>query len=146
VLIAGHTHRPVFARSVPEPPPTRPIAELEQALEAASPADRPEIRAELEYARTAQRRPAAAFEVRPPCYFNTGCCYFPDGDVTGLDIADGEMRLVRWPANLREICRPGEGVESEKRVLVAEKLEKVLAAVAAPPERPVAVEREIAPA
>jgi hypothetical protein len=30
-----------------------------------------------------------------PCYFNTGCCCFPDRDVTCLEI-DGEMRLVRW--------------------------------------------------
>jgi hypothetical protein len=33
----------------------------------------------------------------PPCYFNTGCCCFGDGDVTALEIADGEIRLVRWP-------------------------------------------------
>ena len=32
-----------------------------------------------------------------PCYFNTGCCCFPDGDITGIEIADGVMRLVRFP-------------------------------------------------
>ena len=32
-----------------------------------------------------------------PCYFNSGCCSFGDGDITGLEIADGEIRLVRWP-------------------------------------------------
>jgi hypothetical protein len=35
--------------------------------------------------------------IERPCYFNTGCCCFADGDVTGLEIADGEIRLVRWP-------------------------------------------------
>jgi hypothetical protein len=30
------------------------------------------------------------------CYFNTGCCSFGDGDVTGLEFSDGEVRLVRW--------------------------------------------------
>jgi hypothetical protein len=33
-----------------------------------------------------------------PCYFNTGCCCFPDSDVTCLEI-NGELRLVRWLAN-----------------------------------------------
>ncbi len=32
-----------------------------------------------------------------PSYFNTGCCCFPDGDVTGLEIVNGEIHLVRWP-------------------------------------------------
>lgn len=32
-----------------------------------------------------------------PCYFNTGCCCYLDGDITGLELADGEIRLVRWP-------------------------------------------------
>ncbi len=31
------------------------------------------------------------------CYFNTGCCSFDDGDCTGLEIAEGKTRLVRWP-------------------------------------------------
>jgi len=38
-----------------------------------------------------------AIEMVKPCYFNTGCCSFLDGDVTGIDIADGEIRLVRFP-------------------------------------------------
>ena len=36
-------------------------------------------------------------EFKKPSYFNTGCCAFLDGDVTGLEISDGEIRLVRWP-------------------------------------------------
>jgi hypothetical protein len=31
------------------------------------------------------------------CYFNSGCCAFEDGDITGIEIADGWIRLVRWP-------------------------------------------------
>jgi hypothetical protein len=42
------------------------------------------------------------------CYFNTGCCVFEDGDITGIEIDGGieasaekdgqpaEMRLVKW--------------------------------------------------
>ena len=151
VLIAGHTHRPVFARCVPDPPPTRPIAELEQALEHATGTGdavaAAALRAELEYARTAVRRPERVLTVSPPCYFNSGCCSFPDGDATGLEIADGEIRLVRWPADLREMCTPGAGVDVHKRVLASEDLELVLEAVSARRHaEPSAVETAIRPA
>lgn len=31
-----------------------------------------------------------------PAYFNSGCCCYADGDITGIEIADAEIRLVRW--------------------------------------------------
>jgi predicted phosphodiesterase len=31
-----------------------------------------------------------------PTYFNTGCCCFNDGDITGIEIAEGHIRLVKW--------------------------------------------------
>ena len=31
-----------------------------------------------------------------PCYFNSGCCSFSDGDITGIEISDRCIRLVRW--------------------------------------------------
>jgi len=34
---------------------------------------------------------------KKPCYFNTGCCSFSDGDITGIEIESGKIRLVRWP-------------------------------------------------
>lgn len=146
VLVAGHTHRPVFAGSLPDPPPARPIPDLEEALASAPDAEAAAaIRAELEYALTARRRPDQAISVSPPCYFNTGCCSFPDGDITGLEIADGEIRLVRWPANLRELVG-GAGVEPGSRVLASERLDLVLDAVSE--SRPAAsaiVEHAIAP-
>lgn len=37
-----------------------------------------------------------AAEMSKPCYFNSGCCCYPDGDITGIDIAQAEIRLVRW--------------------------------------------------
>jgi predicted phosphodiesterase len=43
-----------------------------------------------------------------PSYFNTGCCCFNDGDITGIEITDGKIRLVKWY---------NEEVKSEKMVL-----------------------------
>lgn len=31
-----------------------------------------------------------------PAYFNSGCCCFSDGDITGLEIEDGYIRLIKW--------------------------------------------------
>jgi UDP-2,3-diacylglucosamine pyrophosphatase LpxH len=150
IMIAGHTHRPVFSRSVPDAPPTRPTEELEQVLQQANTAGdsalAARIRAELEYARTSKRRPEEARTVPTPCYFNTGCCSFPDGDITGLEIADGEIRLVRWPGNLREISKPAEGVDGDKRILVRESLDDILAKLSEPPPAAETVEEHrIAP-
>ena len=33
-----------------------------------------------------------------PSYFNTGCCCYNDGDITGIEIADGYIRLIKWHA------------------------------------------------
>ena len=48
------------------------------------------ILAEVDEMRTAL--PAQA----KPCYFNTGCCSFEDGSITGIEITDGNIRLIRW--------------------------------------------------
>ena len=31
-----------------------------------------------------------------PSYFNTGCCCFSDGDITGIELAGGNIRLIKW--------------------------------------------------
>ena len=31
-----------------------------------------------------------------PSYFNSGCCCFVDGDITGIEIAGGCIALVKW--------------------------------------------------
>jgi hypothetical protein len=151
ILIAGHTHRPVFARSMPDPPPARSVEELERLhKEAGRNGDGAAVaalRAELEYSRTLARRPDPVAVADLPCYFNTGCCSFPDGDITGLEIADGELRLVRWPVNLGELRAkdgddpgPGGTIDAERRILATQALPDLLDAVSSP--RPGAAELE----
>lgn len=31
-----------------------------------------------------------------PSYYNTGCCCFSDGDITGIEIESGYIRLIKW--------------------------------------------------
>ena len=103
VLITGHTHRPVFWTSKPPGPPPDLIKELEERLkreeDAGAPGDQlAETEAALESLRAKKLwRVGAPEDVIPPCYFNTGCCAFADGDATGLVIEDGEIKLVRFP-------------------------------------------------
>ena len=102
VLVAGHTHHPVFPD---KPPPredsataTRLAEELEHARQAGEPPEKlSERRAELERVRAKLRGDRYdPPDIEPPCYFNTGCCCFPDRDVTCIELTPDEVRLVRW--------------------------------------------------
>jgi hypothetical protein len=127
VLIAGHTHRPVF-RSKSHPDRVRDELEQAERLLAASPDD-PSLRetvgdlaAELEWVRARDNQrsgPEGTPEMEVPCYFNTGCCSFRNGHITGIEIADGEIRLVRWP---------DDDNNPRARVLARAPLREVLAA------------------
>ena len=124
VLVAGHTHHPVFGNSKPPPVVKRSLETIESDLEGREGAD-PEaharLRAELEFGKAARRRPDPPPQpIEPPCYFNSGCCSFGDGDVTGLEISDGQIKLVRWP---------NDAGEPLPKVLVSDELARVLEAV-----------------
>jgi predicted phosphodiesterase len=98
VLIAGHTHKPVF--STPRSKPERTAGEVQHQLDelrkrTARTEEIADLRAELELVRAAPFGDPPK-EMPVPCYFNTGCCSFGDGDVTGIELCDGEIRLVRW--------------------------------------------------
>lgn len=105
VLIAGHTHRPVFKSESHEVSLRNALSRAEERL-----ADDPgnpdlqresaDLAAELEWVLAQNHisgEAVPAIELAKPSYFNTGCCAFSDGDITGLEISEGEIRLVRWP-------------------------------------------------
>jgi UDP-2,3-diacylglucosamine pyrophosphatase LpxH len=52
-----------------------------------------------------------------PCYFNTGCCCFSDGDITGIEIEGGYIRLIKWHQ---------EGDHSSRTVLEEKKLSELV--------------------
>jgi UDP-2,3-diacylglucosamine pyrophosphatase LpxH len=110
ILIAGHTHVPVFesyshrARLMAEISNAR--AEMEKLPEnkRIMKLNRIEnLSAELQQVENKlsaeEKQEAQPLENPLPCYFNTGCCAFADGDITGLEISAGEIRLVRWPGD-----------------------------------------------
>lgn len=107
VLIAGHTHHPVWEGMG-----------LEQALQelqrrgGAVPGDSPWLRE--------QRRESVSLPGKKPCYFNSGCCSYADQSITGIEIADGQIRLVRWEVFAQPV----------RTVMFAASLRRVLASVA----------------
>lgn len=88
LLVTGHTHSPVFASGRYFDHPSNNIP---------------------------LNTPATSLK---PSYFNTGCCCFSDGDITGIEISGGMIRLVKWfdvqtdskrmileEISLRELCK-----------------------------------------
>ncbi len=94
VLIAGHTHHPVWAGEG-----------YQQALERKTQTAAVDPEAERPWAQ-AQIGGRIDLPGEKPCYFNTGCCCFSDSTITGIEIEGTEMRLVRWknsPGPAREL-------------------------------------------
>jgi UDP-2,3-diacylglucosamine pyrophosphatase LpxH len=103
VLIAGHTHHPVFPdnpvpRETPEQEAARASASVDEARAAGAGRDElARLRAEAERLHAITRRePYDVPLVQLPCYFNVGCCCFPDREVTLLKFDGDEVQLVRW--------------------------------------------------
>lgn len=104
ILITGHVHTPVFESYSPE---ARIKADLRQMQEEAGDNPTPaqieaqaQAMARLEWVRTKLRKRRqqegdVAFE--KPWYFGTGCSCYRDGQITGIEIDRGEIRLIRWP-------------------------------------------------
>jgi hypothetical protein len=121
LLIAGHTHRPVFAS-------VAIVDELERRLGL----EMEEIRGRAEdqvfwdeiVSECTDRGwlgdeppcgPPRDDEPPAPNLFNSGCCCFHDGRITGIELADGQIRLVLW----------GSGMSEGRRVLARADLEAV---------------------
>jgi hypothetical protein len=70
LLITGHTHKPVFASGMYSDHPNNTI-NTEKITDP----------------------PLQKFR---PSYFNSGCCCYNDGDITGIEIGDGKIALIKW--------------------------------------------------
>lgn len=103
VLITGHTHYPVFKSKTHEDKLVQDIAAARQdnsLTPGQKQAKIAELAAKLEWVRASQGDSSLGTGNNsvPACYFNSGCCCYADGDITGLEIGNGQIRLVRWPS------------------------------------------------
>jgi UDP-2,3-diacylglucosamine pyrophosphatase LpxH len=96
MLVAGHTHRPVWSSRTHLQKLQAELEELKAGPD--TPEQRELIRAKEQEVqeRARKSKPCEDTEKTPPSYFNTGCCKFEDGDITGIEIEDGSIRLIKW--------------------------------------------------
>jgi predicted phosphodiesterase len=101
LLITGHTHQPVF-KSLTH------LEKLYTLLDGAKMAGNEVLVKDLQHQITERHfKGDKVLEYKDlnykPCYFNSGCCCFDDGDITGIEIEDGHIRLIRWKYGLHKI-------------------------------------------
>lgn len=97
ILITGHTHQPVF----------RSLTELEilyEKLSVANAKEAEELQARIDKLHLKTSRPPD-FKGYLDTYFNSGCCCFDDGDITGIEIADECIRLIKWEYHSKKSIR-----------------------------------------
>lgn len=99
-LITGHTHQPVFASLTHLERLHRDLifAERDNLVDKAKAIKEEIIRRQREY-----KSLSVDFMQMTPNYFNSGCCCFVDGDITGIEIAGGEIRLIKWEKGERKV-------------------------------------------
>ncbi|MGB0850216.1 MAG: metallophosphoesterase [Bacteroidia bacterium] len=111
ILICGHTHQPVFMSR-------NHLDILESELKSLNPKNENDAKrivainekiAQLHSKTTAI---GTLVSDQTPSYFNSGCCSFADGDITGLEIIEGDIKLVKWD-------------KSKKTIIQSEKLEQL---------------------
>lgn len=71
LLITGHTHKPVFASGLYSDHPNNTVNDAKIAT-------------------------ATIHSKIKPSYFNSGCCCYNDGNITGIELAEGKISLVKW--------------------------------------------------
>lgn len=93
VLITGHTHQPVFASLTHL---ERLYKKLDHATQSHDETAITALKKEIHFKQHEYDFVTGNYNKMKPYYFNTGCCCFVDGDITGIEIADGNIRLIKW--------------------------------------------------
>jgi len=120
LLITGHTHQPVFES----------LTHLERLyrslLHARAASDDVAIaatEAEIRKRKFQYHSVGENYLSLKPTYFNTGCCCYANGSITGIEISEGALRLICWTRS---------GTAFVRSVLEEAPLEELAAALQAP--------------
>jgi predicted phosphodiesterase len=93
ILITGHTHQPVFNSLTHL---ERLYQQLKKAYTLNDADAQKKIEAEIPRRKREYNYVNKSFDEMRPTYFNSGCCCFEDGTITGIEICDGFIRLIKW--------------------------------------------------
>ncbi len=99
ILIAGHTHRPVWSSVTHLEKLLWRVHQLQEryrlTIESAIVEQVADVREQIR--RLQENYPPCNDTIKTrPCYFNTGCCRFADGDITGIELDEHRIRLIKW--------------------------------------------------
>ena len=111
LLITGHTHQPVF-KSLTHI--EKLYHELEMAKQQKDQQTIDKVKKQIT-SRENKGDKIPNFTGYLDTYFNSGCCCFDDGDMTGIELENGCIRLVKWQYKSNK--------KSERLVLEESKLE-----------------------
>ena len=92
-LVTGHTHQPVFESLTHL---ERLYRSLVRAKNANDINEAEKIEKEIKVREPKFTAVSADYLDMKPTYFNSGCCCFSDGDITGIEIEEGFIRLIKW--------------------------------------------------
>ena len=103
IFIAGHTHRPVWTSLTHLDQLYMQLYALRSLQKYLDAAEYDKQHQDLLYTitkRITKFPPVNDTLKTSPCYFNTGCCRFSDGDITGLEITGDTITLVKWDRSI----------------------------------------------
>ena len=93
LLITGHTHQPVFESLTHIERLYRQLLFARQVKDESMIST---LQKEIEFRKFEYTTISDEYLKLMPTYFNSGCCCFSDGDITGIEIAEGNLRLIKW--------------------------------------------------
>jgi predicted phosphodiesterase len=93
LLITGHTHQPVFNSLTHL---ERLYQRLEKARKLGDMIEVEKIDDEIPRRKREYNFVNQSLDNMKPTYFNSGCCCFDDGTITGVEISEGYIRLIKW--------------------------------------------------
>jgi predicted phosphodiesterase len=95
LLITGHTHQPAFESLTHI---ERLYRQLLFARQVKDEGIIESLQKEIAFRKFEYTHVSEDYLKLKPTYFNSGCCCFSDGDITGIEIAEGNLRLIKWSA------------------------------------------------
>ncbi|MCE9597780.1 MAG: metallophosphoesterase [Spirochaetia bacterium] len=95
LLVCGHTHHPIFMsqnriRRMQNDAHILRTKNTKKSLKRLA-----RLRAQFEYVKADFGLDEELMSKRS-FYFNTGCCSFDDGSITGIELAKGKIKLIKW--------------------------------------------------
>ena len=120
ILICGHTHQPVFMSLTHADMVSYEIEKLnfQQAKEPEKDYSQELAALQVKLKEIEKQKQGTHLSSDPertvPCYFNSGCCSFADGDITGLEIESGMIKLVKWTPDETQDYRVLESVNLQR--------------------------------